>query len=95
VRPRALYVQVGAVGIAIMIQFSSVLPRTPTTAPGFVIAIIGWIGLALHVLMRMLPSEFWPDEKRPKPRWMQRVGIFNVVCLFALGGGIATMAGFV
>jgi hypothetical protein len=43
----------------------------------------------------MLPSEFWPDEKRPKPQWMQHFGIFDVVCLLALGGGIAAMAGFI
>jgi hypothetical protein len=90
----AVYVLQGAVVIAILIYLYPALSHTPAAARGFVIAMFGWLGLAARVLMRMLPSEFWPTE-RPKPQWMQRFGIIDIACLFALAGGTAAMAGFI
>jgi hypothetical protein len=90
----AVYVLQGAVGIAIPIYLYPTLSHTPAAALGFVIAMLGWLGLAARVLMRMLPSEFWRKEK-PKPQWMQRFGIIDIPFLLALAGGTAAMAGFI
>jgi hypothetical protein len=90
----AVYLLQGAVVIAILIYLYPALSHTPAAARGFVVAMLGWLGLAARVLMRMLPSEFWPTE-RPKPQWMQRFGIIDIACLFALAGGTAAMAGFI
>jgi hypothetical protein len=83
----------GAIGIALVIYLSPVLAHTPAASRGLVIATIGWLGLAASILLHLLPSEFWPED-RPKPQWMQRFGIFDVACLIAVIGGGALLAGF-
>ena len=90
----AAYLFQGTIGIAILIYLYPVLSHTPAAARGAMIALFGWFGLGLGVLFRLLPSEFWPSE-RPKPQWMQRFGIFDIACLFALVGGSAVAAGFI
>lgn len=90
----AAYLLHGTIGIAIIIYLSTVLPGTPAAAVGGGIALLAWIGLGVRILLRLLPGEFWPIG-RPKPRWMQRFGIIDVACLFALVGGGAAMAGLI
>jgi hypothetical protein len=90
----AVYLLQGAVVIAILIYLYPALSHTPAAARGYVFAMLGWLGLAARLLMRMLPSEFWRKEK-PKPQWMQRFGIIDIPFLLALAGGAAAMAGLI
>lgn len=89
----AAFVVYGTIGISLLIYLYPVLAHTPAAGGGLVIAMIGWLGLGASILFRLLPNEFWPEE-RPKPQWMQRFGIFDVACLFAVVGGGAILAGF-
>jgi hypothetical protein len=88
----AAFVLHGTIGVAFLIYLYPVLSHTPAAGGGLVIAMIGWLGLGARILFRLLPSEFWP-EARPKPQWMQRFGIFDVACLFAVVGGAAILSG--
>jgi hypothetical protein len=51
-----------------------------------VAALFGWFALGLRGLFALIPV----TGDRPKPRWMTRLGIYDVVCLLVIsGGGIA------
>jgi hypothetical protein len=74
------YLAIGAIGTAILITSRPYLSDTPAAALGAMTAFLGWIGLGLHLLFRLIPTM----GERPKPRWMMRFGIFDVVCLLAI-----------
>jgi hypothetical protein len=90
----AVYLLLGGSGIAFLIYLPSPA-HTSEAAIGVVIAMIGWLGLAVRALGFMLPSAFWPEPKRPKPQWMERFGILDVLFLLAAVGGSAMAAGFI
>ena len=91
----AAYVLHGAIGIAILIYLYPVLSHRSVAAYGLAFAMVGWLGLGARILMRIIPSEFWPNKEKPKPQWMQRLGIIDIAWLLALVGGCAAMAGFI
>jgi hypothetical protein len=85
----AVYLLHGALGIAALLYLRPILSNAPAAAGGAMTALLGWFGLGLHVLLGLVPSE------KPKPRWMQRFGVFDIACLLALVGGAGVAAGFI
>jgi hypothetical protein len=84
-----IYLLYGALGIVALIYLRPILSNAPAAGLGAMAALLGWFGLGLHVLFRLVPSE------GPKPQWMLRFGIFDVACLLVLAGGGAVAAGFI
>jgi len=84
----ALYLVHGAVGIAVLIYYSPLLSTTPAAVFGIMAMAAGWLGLGLHALFHLIPGG-------PKPRWMTDVGLYDVVCLLAIGTGFAFVIGLV
>ena len=80
----ALYALQVAVGIAVMVFL---LPVNRNAPAGGATAIVGWIALAGLGLLRYSPP------LRAPPRGLMHVGIRDVLCLCAVGWGLADYAG--
>jgi heme A synthase len=81
----AAYLLQGAIGINALIYCQPFLSHTSTAAVGAVAALFGWFALGLHGLFALTPT----TGDTSKPRWMTRLGIYDVVCLLVIGCGIA------
>lgn len=87
----ALYLLHGAIGITILIWCRPYLASTSAAAFGAFATLLGWLGLGLHLLFRLVPAM----GDRPKPQWMVDVGLYDVVCLIVIGAGIAFATGLI
>ena len=81
----------GAIGIAVLIHCQPFLSKTSAAALGAVAALFGWFALGLHGLFRLIPV----TGDKPKPRWMERLGLYDAVCFLVIGTGIVFALGLV
>jgi hypothetical protein len=82
----AIYCLHGAIGFFVM---AYLLPWNPSAAAGAVTAIVGWIALGGLGLVRLAP------RTREPPRWLMHFGFADIVCVLAIAGGIANVAGLI
>lgn len=80
----ALYAVHVAVGIGVMVFL---LPSNRNAAAAGATAIVGWIALGGLGLLRYSPRLHEP------PRWPMHFGIADILCLCAVGWGVADYAG--
>jgi hypothetical protein len=81
----------GTIGIAVLIYCQPLLSNTSAAAFGAVAALFGWFALGLHGLFHLIPV----TEDTAKPRWMERLGPYDAVCLLVIGIGIVFALGLV
>ena len=81
-----IYALHGAIGFFVVFYL---LPWNPDAASGAVIAIVAWIALGGLGLLRFAP------RTREPPKWLMHFGIADIVCLIAIAGGIASVAGII
>jgi|HubBroStandDraft_3_1064219.scaffolds.fasta_scaffold536924_2 hypothetical protein len=86
----AAYLLYSAIGINVLIYCQPFLSHTSAAAIGAVAALFGWFALGLHGLFALIPV----TGDRSKPSWATRLGLYDVVCVLVIGGGIAAATGF-